>query len=419
MRPLCAAGTFIALALLSLGAKASEPVEGLTEREVRILQSLSLESLGPPPANPSNRVADSEQAAELGQQLFFDPRFSMDGTLSCASCHQPDKAYTDGLALAEGLDQTGRNTPTLLGVAYQRWFYWDGRRDSLWAQAMIPFEATSEMGSSRVAVVRAVLSHPEYRAAYQALFGQPPEFDWDSLPQEATPLGSTERQNAWYRLPRATQHNMNGVFANLGKTLEAFQRTLEPPETRFDQFVAALAAGNIDRARELSSPAEIQGMKLFIDDERAQCLRCHNGPMLSNGGFHNIGTGKFSGENMDFGRVFGLQAVTMDEFNCLGEYSDARPEQCDNLNYLSQDPHQALYGAFKTPTLRYLDQTAPYFHDGRFNTLIEVIDYYTNPPSEGRNAVHELTPLDLTVADQTALVAFIEMLKILEAIDIK
>jgi cytochrome c peroxidase len=386
------------------------PSAQFDEREVRILRSLSLESLGSPPDNPSNRVADSKRAVGFGRQLFFDESLSIDGTLSCAGCHKTDRAYTDGLALAEGVERTARNTPTLFGVAFQNWFYWDGRRDSLWSQALIPFEAPSEMASSRVAVVRAVLTNPEYRAQYQALFGEPPDFDWAALPQQATPLGVSARQNAWYRLPRATQQLINEVFSNVGKALEAFQRTLDPPKTRFDQFVSALLEGKADKVRELASPREIRGMRLFIDGERGQCLRCHNGPMLSNGGFHNIGTGKFSGQNMDFGRVFGLQAVVIDEFNCLGKYSDARPDQCETLNHLSQDPHQILYGAFKTPTLRYLDQTGPYFHDGRFESLQAVVDYYAEPPIKGRNQAHELMPLDLAADERDALVAFLKML---------
>ncbi len=382
----------------------------LTDRELRVLQSLSLQSLGAPPGNPSNKFADSENAAEFGQQLFFDPDLSSDGSLSCAGCHEPDKAYTDGKALAKGVEQTSRNTQTLFGVAYQKWFYWDGRRDSLWSQAMIPFEAPSEMGSSRLAVVREVLTDAMYRAQYHAIFGEPPHIPWDELPSHATPLGVTEMQNAWYRLPRTIQRDINGIFANLGKALEAFERTLDPPQTRFDRFINAVSEGKTEKAMEMASREEVQGMKLFIDDQRAQCLRCHNGPMLSNGGFHNIGTGKFSGKSMDFGRVFGLQAVLIDQFNCLGEYSDARPEQCDSLNYLPQDPHQSLYGAFKTPTLRYLNQTEPYFHDGRFDSLEAVIDYYAEPASTGRNGVHELVPLELKEEERQALVAFLKML---------
>ena len=121
------------------------------------------------------------------------------------------------------------------------------------------------------------------------------------------------------------------------------------------------------------SESQILGAKLFIDQEKTQCLQCHNGPMLTNGGFHNIGSGVFSGPNMDYGRVFGLQSVLMDEFNCLGKYSDAAPSECTDLKYLSRDKHQGLQGAFKVPTLRFLDKTGPYFHDGRFDQLKDVM----------------------------------------------
>ena len=114
------------------------------------------------------------------------------------------------------------------------------------------------------------------------------------------------------------------VFANIGKTLESYQRTLQPPATWFDRFVDALSEGQIERAGLLVSEQELRGLKLYTATERTQCLQSHNGPVLSNGdGFNNIGTGRFSRESMDFGRVFGLLAVLMDEFNCLGDYSDA------------------------------------------------------------------------------------------------
>jgi len=400
---------FVFVLIVAPLARAELP-GNLTQRDLRILQSLSLSALGPAPANPSNRVADDERAVEMGKALFFDTALSVDGSLSCASCHEPDKAFTDGKRLAEGVATTARNTPSLYGAAYLDWLYWDGRRDSLWSQALIPFEAPSEMGASRVAVVQRVLTDPDYQNDYRALFSSPPELDWNSLPDQATPIGDTARQNAWYRLPRETQRKINRVFANIGKALEAYQRTLQPPETRFDRFVQALSEGETQRAGQMVSQKELLGIKLYTDTERTQCLQCHNGPLLSNGGFHNIGTGRFSGKSMDYGRVFGLQAVLMDEFNCLGDYSDAAPEQCDALNHVSQDAHQTLHGAFKTPTLRYLDQTGPYFHDGRFDSLNAVLDYYADPPTDGRNGIHELAPLDLKDKERSALEAFLRML---------
>ena len=114
-----------------------------TDSEHRIIESLSLSKLPPKPDSPSNRYADSALAIALGEQLFFDTRFSKNQQFSCASCHQPDNYFTDGLAVAKGVQATGRNTPTVVGSAWQRWFYWDGRKDSLWSQALIPFEAVS------------------------------------------------------------------------------------------------------------------------------------------------------------------------------------------------------------------------------------------------------------------------------------
>ncbi|WP_166260729.1 cytochrome-c peroxidase [Marinobacter salicampi] len=396
--------------LLFIPVAHAELPGNFTEREHRILKSLSLAALGPVPPSPSNRVADDDRAVNMGRALFFDKNLSVDGSLSCATCHQPEKAFTDGKPLAEGIDRTGRNTPTLYGAAYLDWLYWDGRRDTLWSQALIPFEAPSEMGSSRVGVVRRVLSDPDYQENYRSLFGTPPEFDWESLPDHAAPIGDTVMQNAWHRLRRGEQRAINTVFANIGKALDAFQRTLAPPETRFDRFVSALNTETTAPIAVLATDQELRGMKLYMDDQRTQCLRCHNGPMFSNGGFHNIGTGKFSGEGMDFGRVFGLQAVLMDEFNCLGIYSDAEPDQCEALGHVSQDPHQALHGAFKTPSLRYLEKSKPYFHDGRFSSLEEVIRFYQTPPDQGRNRIHELQAMDLNTEEIVALVAFLKML---------
>ena len=404
---------FLVILLSTFTSPARADLPGnLTERDLRILQSLSLSALGPARASPSNRVADDKRAVKMGKALFFDTALSVDGSVSCASCHEPDRAFTDGKSLAEGVAITARNTPTLYGAAYLDWFYWDGRRDSLWSQALIPFEAPSEMGASRVAVVQRVLADPDYKKDYRTLFGAPPELDWNSLPDQATPIGVTARQNAWYRLPRLAQQKINRVFANIGKTLEAYQRTLHPPETRFDRFVDALTEGQIERANKLVSEEELIGIKLYTDTERTQCLQCHNGPLLSNGGFHNIGTGRFSGESMDFGRVFGLQAVLMDEFNCLGDYSDAALEQCDALNHVSQDAHQSLHGSFKTPTLRYLEDTAPYFHDGRFKTVEEVIEHYQSPPDVGPNKVNELRVLRLTEEEKDAIISFLNMMNL-------
>ncbi|MEM7612869.1 MAG: cytochrome c peroxidase [Pseudomonadota bacterium] len=371
-----------------------------------------------PAPSVSNRFADDRNAARLGEQLFHDTNLSGNGEVSCATCHQPERFFTDGKRLGQGLGHAMRNTPGLIGVSEQSWFYWDGRRDSLWSQALVPFEAAEEMGSSRVAIVRHIARDPGYRAQYEAIFGDLPDFAIDTLPEHAGPIGDAASKDAWYRLPRATQGDVNAVFVNLGKSIEAFQRALPAPMSRFDKHVISQIVGDVghglaaDHQSELAevglSESESAGLALFLDDEKTNCMRCHNGQWFTNQGFHNIGTGGFSGDRLDFGRVYGLQAAIRDEFNCLGPYSDAPREACKELIYLSSSAHVPLEGAFKVPTLRNLTQTAPYMHDGRFATLEAVVEHYRNPPTEG--PPHELQPLALTDQEAGHLVAFLKSL---------
>jgi cytochrome c peroxidase len=385
---------------------AAEP-QSWTEREKRILQSLELSSAGAPRPDPSNRVADNAEAAALGKQLFFDPVMSGNGKLSCASCHVPEKYYTDGRARSVGVRETGRNTPTIVGSAYQSWFYWDGRRDSLWSQAMIPFEAAAEMGGSRMAVVRRIGTHAEYRQAYDRIFGPyPAELLRPELPTHAGPFGDAALVAAWSALPAGTQRRINEVYARVGKVIAAYERTLLPRASRFDRYVSTLLSRGEAAARPLLSPSEVAGARLFLDD-RTRCLRCHNGPIFSNGGFHNVATGSFEGERLDFGRSLGLRAVLLDEFNCLGPFSDAAPDDCLELRFLNRDAHIPLAGAFRTPTLRNLAATAPYGHDGRFADLAQVLRHYNAPPSVEQAGPHELAPLGLADQELDQLRAFL------------
>ncbi|MDW3094991.1 MAG: cytochrome c peroxidase [Gammaproteobacteria bacterium] len=380
-----------------------------TKYELSILQSLSLSALPSLPDSASNRFADLPQAKSFGEKLFFDERLSGNGDTSCATCHQPDKYFTDGLPHINSKNTAGRNTPTIVGSGWLRWFYWDGRRDSLWAQALIPFEAKDEMGSSRLAVVRIVTQDENYRDMYESIFGEfPKNFLSSDLPKHAGPFGDMKTQDNWYRLPILTQKKINRVYSNLGKVIEAYERTLAPKPSRFDNYVDQL----FDKNNQVIEPTkdEIEGIKLFIDPEKTQCMQCHNGALLTNGGFHNVGSGRFEGGKLDFGRVFGLQAVLMDEFNCLGAYSDAKPDSCTALRFLNRTNHIPLHGAYKTPSLRNVELTGPYFHDGRFNTLKEVVEFYNHPPTD--NGAHELKPLNLQSEQLDHLVAFLNMLSV-------
>jgi cytochrome c peroxidase len=381
---------------------------GWSDSELRILRSLSLSALPSLPPSLSNRFADDSRAIELGKKIFFDARFSSTGKISCASCHQPDKHFTDQRKTAMGVHMGKRNTPTLVASGWLRWFYWDGRRDSLWSQALIPFEAIDEMAGSRTQLVWHISNNTDYLNKYESLFGKiPNELKLDKKVVSASPLGNRVLQDNWYRIPNDKKVIINTVFVNIGKAVAAYERTLVPQETKFDQYVSQLLStgnGDIDIKDD-----EIAGIKLFIDPNKTQCMQCHNGPLLTNGGFHNIGTGKFSGENLDFGRVFGIQAVLMDEFNCLGNYSDANKEDCHQLRFLDKTQHHIpLEGAFKTPSLRNLAMTWPYFHDGRHDSLTDVIRHYNEPPVN--NGMHELKALNLTEVEVSQLVSFLQML---------
>ena len=406
-RPLDFSGLKVAIGLLTAVAVVGcrSEADRWSDRDLRILRTLRLSGAGPVPDSPSNRFADNPAAAAWGKTLFFDQRLSGDGKRSCGTCHMPKRHFTDGKTTAVAVGPTRRNTPTVIGAAYHRWFYWDGRRDSLWSQALIPFEAPEEMGASRTHVVSTVARDAEHRRRYVALFGNLPSTEWlDRWPAQAGPFGHGATREAWHRLSASDRQRINQIYANIGKAIAAYERTLVPEPSPLDRYLDALADGT--KAPPLTDEQR-RGLALFIDD-RTRCLRCHNGPMLTNRGFHNIGTGNLRGANLDFGRVFGVQAVLMDEFNCRGIYSDAQPEQCTALRFLDRAAHGHLEGAFKVPSLRGVSKTAPYFHDGRFATLEEVVRFYNAPQAKVDGV--ELDPIHLSDAEVADLVAFLEIL---------
>src|SRR5689334_13022771 len=155
-----------------------------TEAERSQLRSLSLGSLGPLPADPSNRYGDDARAAALGRELFFDARFSGNGKVSCATCHVPAKDLQDGTPLAHGVGTTGRRTMPIAGTAHGAWFFWDGRADSQWGQALGPLESAVEHGGTRTQYAHVLAKH--YRSEYEATFGALPELS--RLPQKAGPV---------------------------------------------------------------------------------------------------------------------------------------------------------------------------------------------------------------------------------------
>ena len=375
-----------------------------TPQQLAVLMSLSMSNAVARAADSSNRFDGNSRANALGQALFFDAGLSLEGNISCASCHDPRLRFTDGKMRSEGSMEMRRNSPTLLGASRADWFYWDGRRDSLWAQALTPIETPGEMDNNRLAVVRYVMTHDAYAKPFANLVEDLP--DLDDLPAFAGPYGSDEVRSAWNSLEVQQRQSINSAFAGVGKIIASYVGTLEPAPSRFDRYVASMVSGEAEKS--LLSPNEMRGLMLFLDPEKTQCLRCHNGPYFTNFGFNNIGTGiGEEGQPPDFGRMIGLRAALLDEFNCVGRYGDAEPDDCGHHRFAAQN--HADNGAFKVPSLRNVDETGPYMHDGRFGTLIDVLEYYREPPPK-EISNHELPPLELSDDELLDLASFLSSL---------
>lgn len=352
-----------------------------TPSDVEMLQSLSLDALPALTADPSNAVADNRDAALFGAMLFHDARLSADGSVSCATCHQSQRRFTDGLVKGKGLGESGRNTPSIIGTAYSPWLYWDGRRDSQWSQALSPLEDVNEHGTTRQAVLGMVVGDQGYRERYTSLFGELPDPQFDDAEQ------------------------VNAAFANLGKVIAAFERTLLPTSSRFDQYVTALVDGDGEAQVELFSNDEVAGLRLFIGE--AECTQCHNGPLFTNNEFHNTGVISLSGEVPDRGRVVGVDGAFDDPFNCLGKYSDDSSRTCPELEFALRGIE--LLGAMRTPSLRNLAGTEPYMHKGQLATLADVLEHYNNAP-EAMIGHSELQALNLSARELKQLEAFLQTL---------
>jgi cytochrome c peroxidase len=399
-----AAAVFLSVVLAGSLASCSNTNDGWSDAELTSIESLSLTNLPALPRDPSNRVADNPAAAALGKALFFDTRLSANGEVACATCHQPDKQFQDGTPLATGMGTTDRRTMIIAGTAYSPWFFWDGRKDSQWAQALGPLESPVEHGTDRAAVAHLIATH--YRGEYEAVFGALP--DVSAVPPHASPLGSEVVLSAWNSMPAESTTAVDRVFANAGKAIAAFERTIMPGRARFDRYADALAGG--DDAAAMLTAEERLGLKLFIG--RANCLNCHNGPLFTDNHFHNTGVPAVDGLPEDLGRASGVAKVTADPFNCLGPYSDAKTSDCAELKYM-QKTGEELVRAYKPGSLRGIAGRAPFMHAGQFASLAEVVDHYNLAPAApvGHS---ELVPLNLSEQEKGAIVAF---LKTLEAED--
>lgn len=389
--------------------------------------------------------------------------------VSCATCHDPRRAGTDDtsvpvtVSIGAGIyDVNGQQTAN---AAYYPLLYWNGRSDSLWSQAVAVNESNFSMNSSRLQDFWVVVNF--YADRYAQAFPETPlpaaptvaDFPPKGKPGNTAgcQAGSTAEPfgDAFDCMTAANQQIVNQVFANWGKAIAAYEATLISRDSAFDRFVKdGPGSGWI-------SPAAENGARLFVG--KASCIDCHNTPLLSDGRFHDVAipqagnsvptvidcqagsacdctpgqegrTCEPSGAWAGALRLFAASAKT---FRRDGPFSDAPGdgpgpggEPCATVavggpsSDCSAGPDPALKGAWRTPSLRDVALTAPYMHDGYYQTLADVVQHYNRggvPGAgttfttadggiSGAHVAVQIKPLDLSDAEVTDLVAFLETL---------
>ena len=295
---------------------------------------------------------------ELGRQLYFDPRLSADATVSCASCHDPAQGYGANTRTGLGIrgQAGGRNSP----VSYNRILsgaqFWDGRADSLEAQAVGPIANPIEMGFTHEGVVERLKTIPVYERQFKKIFGGV------SIDAVGKAIASFERAIVTGPSPYDYGEQLR-PFADLDAD------DLEEDADLAKKYAEAKAAAGTFAMSESAK----RGREIFFT-EKGNCTACHVGANLSDEKYHNLGVGMDKAEP-DVGRF----AVT----------KDAKDK-----------------GAFKTPTVRNVAYTAPYMHDGSLATLEEVVEWYDKGGHVNPNLSDKIKPLKLTAEEKADLVAF-------------
>lgn len=343
-----------------------------TPDEWEQLQAMALPSS--PPPDPTNRVADNPAAARLGELLFSDTGLSSSGMFSCASCHDPARAFTDGRAVSTAAQRGTRNAPTVLSSAYTRWLFWDGRADSAWSQAMGPVENPVEMASTRLAVAHHIAAR--YRTEYTALFGAlPPLDDATRFPPRGMPGDA-----AWEAMRADDREAVTRVFVNMGKAIAAYERAQRYPQAPIDRYVAG--------DRSALTEAQKTGLEDYL---RLGCVQCHHGPLLTDDSFHDIGFPSGRTDSVpDRGRIDAIAQLMASPFRADGPYSDA-PDR-SRLGWIREDA--SALGQFHTPSLRLVSRTGPWSHGGNLVMLEEVLRHYANgllmPPLPSTTGTRDL-----------------------------
>jgi cytochrome c peroxidase len=348
---LAVAAAFVCLATWSV-AYAAGPVTALPLGLPADLWALLV-----PPENPV-----TPEKVALGRRLYFDTRLSADGSVSCATCHDPAKGFSDGRKVAIGIGgkSGARNSPTVLNSVFNEFQFWDGRANGLEDQAKGPMVNPLEMGmASHEVVSAAVAKVPEYRAEFQKLFGREPDIDV------------------------------------IVQAIASFERTVVSGNSKVDRFLAG--------DKGALSEAGQRGWVLW--NGKARCNTCHalgeSTPTLTDNKFHNIGV---AAKNRDFASLARRAADVKDpaelafhpEFTELGRF------------VVTRQPKDI--GAFKTPGLRDIALTAPYMHDGSEATLMDVVNFYDRGGEPNPYLDGGVVPLKLTEQEKQDLVVFMESL---------
>jgi cytochrome c peroxidase len=331
------------------------PSAGLASIDVTLPPESVLEPFIPLPQAPP-----SEAQITLGKHLFFDPRLSNNNSLSCASCHQPDRAFADAEALSQGYPSTKyfRNVPSLFNTAYSTFLYRDGRMDGTDMPTLVRDHLTEAhfMSNDGRLMAERLKQVPAYVELFNEAYGSDPGF------------GSTLR------------------------AIAAYVQTLNSPPTPYDRFLAGETGA-------LSEEAQA-GLALF--EGEAQCSSCHNGDLLSDGNFYNTGVPTDDNIFEDPERHVTFRRF----FRTLGTPNYRNLREDVGLYALTKD--EADWGKFYTPGLREVGRTAPYMHNGSLVTLEDVVRFYS--VGGGPNQTAELQPLRLSNAEGDQLVAFLESL---------
>ncbi len=324
-----------------------------------------VQSMYIPEDNPMTRAK-----IELGRQLYFDKRLSVDGTISCADCHHPDEGYARQTQFGVGVggQEGGRNSPTSYNRILSKEQFWDGRAASLEEQAVGPIANPIEMANTHDVAVKTISDIEGYRIQFEKIFGRDVNID-----DIGRAIATFERAIVTGPSPFDYWEPVRRFEEVLGDQINDLEALEENDPDLYDQY---MEVKEVSEQFPMSESAK-RGHALFFSDKTA-CTACHVGANFTDEKYHNLGVG-WDSDDPDLGR-----------YEVTGNEEDK--------------------GAFKTPTLRNVEQTAPYMHDGSQKTLEEVVEWYVKGGHPNPHLSKDVKKLDLTEQDKADLVEFMKSL---------